>query len=75
LALWYHNSTVSDELASKIVKDFGVKVKTYKVAVEDYDEVEAAVAQVVSDFGRLDVMITNVGIPLKVGGLDDKLDN
>lgn len=49
-------------------------VKTYKVAVENYKEVEAAVTQVVSDFGRLDVMIANAGIPSKAGGLDDKLE-
>lgn len=35
----------------------------------------AAVDQVVSDFGRLDVMIANAGIPSKAGGLDDKLEN
>jgi len=51
-----------------------VTVKTYKVAVENYKEVEAAVTQVVSDFGRLDVMIANAGIPSKAGGLDDKLE-
>jgi sorbose reductase len=51
-----------------------VTVKTYKVAVENYKEVEAAVTQVVLDFGRLDVMIANAGIPSKAGGLDDKLE-
>jgi sorbose reductase len=75
LALWYHTSTTGDALAAKITKDFGVKVKTYKVAVENYEEVVAAVDQVVSDFGRLDVMIANAGIPSKAGGLDDKLEN
>lgn len=29
----------------------------------------------VSDFGRLDVMIANAGIPSKAGGLDDKLED
>lgn len=62
-------------MATTISKDFGVRVKTYRVSVEKYDEVEAAVAQVVQDFGRLDVMIVNAGIPSKAGGLDDKLDS
>ncbi|RDW68145.1 short-chain dehydrogenase-2 [Coleophoma cylindrospora] len=75
LALWYHSSTVADQLAAKIAADFHVKVKTYRVAVEVYDEVVAAVAQVVADFGRLDVMIANAGIPTKANGLDDKLEN
>jgi len=30
---------------------------------------------VVNDFGRLDVMIANAGIPSKAGGLDDALEN
>jgi len=50
-------------------------VNTYQVAVEDYAAVEQAVAQVVKDFGRLDVMIANAGIPTKAGGLDDKVED
>ena len=29
----------------------------------------------VRDFGRLDVMIANAGVPSKAGGLDDKLED
>jgi sorbose reductase len=43
--------------------------------VEDYSAVEQAVAQVVQDFGRLDVMIANAGIPTKAGGLDDNIED
>ncbi len=32
-------------------------------------------AKVVEDFGRLDVMIANAGIPSKAGGLDDRLED
>lgn len=32
-------------------------------------------AKVVADFGRLDVMIANAGIPSKAGGLDDRLED
>lgn len=75
LALWYNSSTKTDELAAVIRKDFKVKVLTYKVAVENYTEVENAVTQVVADFGGLDVMIANAGIPSKAGGLDSKLED
>jgi len=44
------------------------------VQVEKYSEVEAAVSQVVKDFGRLDVMIANAGIPSKAGGLDSTIE-
>lgn len=29
----------------------------------------------VQDFGRLDIMIANAGIPTKAGGLDDKIED
>lgn len=45
------------------------------MAVEVYAEVESAVAQVVADFGGLDVMIANAGIPSKASGLDCKLED
>ncbi|KAI1777480.1 NAD(P)-binding protein [Hypoxylon cercidicola] len=75
LSLWYHSSQVADKLAAKITADFGVKTKTYKVDVTDYSAVEAAVSQTVQDFGRLDVMIANAGVPSKAGGLDDKVED
>ena len=45
------------------------------MSVESYDAVEKAVSEVVNDFGRLDVMIANAGIPTKAGGLDDKVED
>jgi sorbose reductase len=38
-------------------------------------QVSSAVQAVVKDFGRLDVMIANAGIPSKAGGLDDRLED
>jgi len=52
-----------------------VTVRTYQVAVEDYAAVEKGVADVVRDFGRLDIMIANAGIPTKAGGLDDLVED
>ncbi|KAL1852111.1 hypothetical protein VTK73DRAFT_9280 [Phialemonium thermophilum] len=75
LALWYHNSIKADKLAGAIASDFGVQVRTYRVDVRRYDEVETAVARAVRDFGRLDVMIANAGIPTKAGGLDDRIED
>ena len=42
---------------------------------DDIVQVEAATQAVVTDFGRLDVMIANAGIPSKAGGLDDRLED
>lgn len=38
-------------------------------------QVKSVTDDVVRDFGRLDVMIANAGIPSKAGGLDDKLED
>jgi sorbose reductase len=75
IALWYNHSKTASQLASTIATDFNVKVLTYQIAVEDYAAVEKGVADVVRDFGRLDVMIANAGIPTKAGGLDDRVED
>ncbi|KPJ58030.1 MAG: hypothetical protein AMS16_00020 [Planctomycetes bacterium DG_58] len=40
----------------------GVKVKTLKVDVSDYEQVEKAVNEVADEFGRIDVLVNNAGI-------------
>ena len=73
--MWYNKSSQTSKLAKTISEEFGVQVRTYQVDVVDYAAVEATVAQVVKDFGRLDVMIANAGVPSKAGGLDDKIED
>ncbi|KAL6251651.1 hypothetical protein RBB50_001861 [Rhinocladiella similis] len=75
IALWYHKSPNASKLAATIEKDFNVKCKAYQCDVAEYSQVESTVQAVVRDFGRLDVMIANAGIPSKAGGLDDKLED
>ncbi|KAB8255193.1 L-xylulose reductase [Aspergillus pseudonomiae] len=75
VALWYNNSSEAEDRAATIAQDFGVKCKAYKCSVQNFNEVEAATQAVVTDFGRLDVMIANAGIPSKAGGLDDRLED
>ncbi|ORY08476.1 short chain dehydrogenase [Clohesyomyces aquaticus] len=75
IAIWYNSSKKAAELASTISSEFSVKTRTYQVPVENYLAVEKAVADVVQDFGRLDVMIANAGIATKAGGLDDKVED
>lgn len=75
IALWYYKATNADKLAASLEKDFGVKAKAYQCDVAKYEQVKSSVDAVVKDFGKLDVMIANAGIPSKAGGLDDKLED
>ncbi|KAI1125233.1 hypothetical protein F5Y10DRAFT_268276 [Nemania abortiva] len=75
IAIWYYSSKTAENLAAEIAQEFNVKTKTYQVDVRSYQQVEAAVTKAVEDFGRLDVMIANAGVPSKAGGLDDKVED
>lgn len=50
-------------------------MQAYKADIRQYDAVQQTVDQVLADFGRLDVVIANAGVPTKAGGLDDKVED
>ncbi|BCR82685.1 uncharacterized protein ACHE_10087S [Aspergillus chevalieri] len=75
VALWYNQSIQAKDLAATIARDFGIAAKAYRCDVQDFNQVKSTTDAVVADFGRLDVMIANAGIPSKAGGLDDRLEN
>ena len=54
------NYAGNDEAASKFSEATGIK--TYKFDVSDYDACQAAVAQIESDVGPVEVLINNAGI-------------
>lgn len=74
LALWYHNSTSAIDLATELEQKYSVRAKAYKVDVKSWEQVEKGVQTAISDFGHLDVLIANAGIPAKAGGLDQTLE-
>jgi NAD(P)-dependent dehydrogenase (short-subunit alcohol dehydrogenase family) len=51
----------ANETAAEIAK-LGRKAKAYAAAVENWDEDVALVAQVLKDFGHIDILINNAGI-------------
>jgi sorbose reductase len=54
----------------ELTREYGVKVKAYKVNVSVYDDVEKFVGQVVSDFGKIDAFIANAGATANAGVID-----
>src|SRR6201996_8285916 len=62
VAITYSSRPEGGERNAKELQDkFGVKAKAYKLNVGDYDQVAACVAQVIKDFGKIDVFIANAG--------------
>ena len=55
----------NDEAANKTIEDlksFGAKAKAYKFNVADKEACEKAANEVLTDFGRIDVLVNNAGI-------------
>jgi sorbose reductase len=61
VALWYNSNRAVETRATNLSKTYGVKTKTYSVDITDPEAVRKAIAQVVEDFGRMDVFVANAG--------------
>lgn len=70
VALWYGRNTAAIDIAKEIEDKYKVKAKAYQVDVKLWELVSNGVKQVVKDFGHLDVMIANAGIPATAGLLE-----
>jgi sorbose reductase len=71
LAITYNSRAEGAEKnAKEIGEKYGVKVKAYKCQVNDYAACEKLVADVVKDFGKVDVFIANAGKTADNGILD-----
>lgn len=66
-ALWYGNNTAAIDIAKELEEKYKVKAKAYKVNVREWEQVDNGVKEVIKDFGHLDVMIANAGIPATAG--------
>ncbi|KAI5459076.1 L-xylulose reductase [Mariannaea sp. PMI_226] len=54
----------------ELKRDYGVKVKAYRLNTADYNNVEQFVKQVVNDFGKIDAFIANAGATANAGVVD-----
>jgi len=60
----------ADRNVDALTKEYGTKVKAYKLNVGDYDDVEKLVKDVIADFGQIDGFIANAGATANGGLLD-----
>ncbi|TID20880.1 NADP-dependent mannitol dehydrogenase [Venturia nashicola] len=75
VAITYSSRKEGGEKNSKELEEkYGVKSKPYKCNVGNYAEVEKLVADVIKDFGKVDVFIANAGRTADSGILDGTVE-
>ena len=62
VAFTYNNSKESAENLAKELNKIGVKAKAYKSDASSFDDSSKLVDDVISDFGKIDVLVNNAGI-------------
>jgi len=60
----------AEKNVEELTRDYGVKVKAYKLNVTSYPAVEDFVNDVVKDFGKIDAFIANAGATADAGVID-----
>lgn len=67
----YRSSKPSAEaVAAQISSQCGVQVAAYQADVADPEAIKTAVSTIISDFGRLDIVVANAGIGAEIDALD-----
>ncbi|KAF4537811.1 short-chain dehydrogenase [Lasiodiplodia theobromae] len=74
VALWYNSNDAAIARAEELAQTHGVKTKAYKVEVSQPEKVQEAIAQVVKDFGRIDVFVANAGMAISKPILEQTLE-
>ena len=62
VAVIYAGSTEKANETVEMIEKLGRKAKAYVCNVANFDECEATIKQVVSDFGHIDILVNNAGI-------------
>ncbi|OJJ02702.1 hypothetical protein ASPVEDRAFT_62664 [Aspergillus versicolor CBS 583.65] len=73
VALWYNSNDAAVAKAEALAKEHGIKAVAYKVDVSDPEAVQKTIADVVKDFGRIDVFIANAGMAISKPILEQTL--
>lgn len=71
VAVNYRRDEDAAKEAVAAIEKLGRKAKAYAASVEDWDQDKAMVAQVLADFGHIDILINNAGIASRGQGVAD----
>ena len=71
LAVWYNSHPALVETARDLANTYHVRVVAYKCPVDDEQQVQATIARVITEFGRIDVFVANAGVAWHEGPLLD----
>ena len=74
VAMWYNSNDAAVGRAKDIAEKWKVKTKTYKVNVSKPEQCQNAIAEVVNDFGGIDVFVANAGMGISKPILEMSLD-
>ena len=62
VAFTYNSSVEAAETLEKELQAYGVKAKGYKSNAANFDEAQTLAANVLKEFGTIDILINNAGI-------------
>lgn len=74
VAMWYNTNNAAIEKGKALSSKHNVKTQAYQVEVTDFQAVQNAVKQVVSDFGKLDVFVANAGTAISKPILEQTIE-
>ncbi|KAJ6161215.1 hypothetical protein N7470_004611 [Penicillium chermesinum] len=74
VVFWYNSNDVAIQRSQEIATKHNVKTSAYKVDVSVSTQVQETIAQVVKEFGKLDVFIANAGMAISKPILEQTLE-
>ncbi|KAI1375645.1 short-chain dehydrogenase [Hypoxylon crocopeplum] len=74
VALLYNTNNAAIAKAEALASTHGVKTAAYQVDVSNSEAVRSTIAQVVNDFGRIDIFVANAGMSISKPILEQTLE-
>ncbi|CDO95168.1 unnamed protein product [Kluyveromyces dobzhanskii CBS 2104] len=75
LAVWYNSNAELVEKAKKLAAKYNVKVVAYQCPVTQEEKVKNTIDDIVKEFGRIDIFVSNAGVAWTKGPLVEAAEN